>query len=60
MRKIVCALQCSMYEVGSFIMEMGQQVDSVKFIFTGYAQLQGIYKIKDINFDEEDGEEQDL
>lgn len=56
----MCALQCSMYEVGSFIMEMGQQVDSVKFIFTGYAQLQGIYKIKDINFDEEDGEEQDL
>jgi hypothetical protein len=37
MRKIVCALHCSMYEVGSCIVEMGQQVDSVKFIFSGYA-----------------------
>lgn len=47
MRKIVCALHCTMYEVGSYIIEKDEQVDSVHFIFSGYCDLTSVYKIKD-------------
>jgi signal-transduction protein with cAMP-binding, CBS, and nucleotidyltransferase domain len=53
MRKIICALHCSMYENGSSIIEKGKPVDDVHFIFSGYAELLGTYKIKDNEFDGE-------
>lgn len=35
-RKIVCALNCSYFDAGAYIVEKGKEVESVYFVFTGY------------------------
>jgi len=47
MRKMICALNCSMFEPGAVILEKGREVESVNFVFEGYANLINTYKIKD-------------
>ena len=47
MRKIICALNCSMFEPGQVIIEKGKDVDGVFFIFEGYAEIMNTYTIND-------------
>jgi hypothetical protein len=47
MRKIVCALNCSMYEPGQVIIEKGKEVENLVFIFEGDSYLLNSYTIED-------------
>jgi hypothetical protein len=47
MRKIICALNCSMFEPGQLIIEKGKEVESVYFLFEGYADIMNTYTIND-------------
>lgn len=46
-RKIVCALNCSLFDTGAYIIEKGKEVESVYFVFTGYTQIMRTFEIQD-------------